>query len=538
MITRKLNFTVLESGIAPVTRVLKSRFKDLTDEELKEIQSIKVVRDKPDKEDYAYDTKTELGVLRIAMSQSENLVMDIKRELDKEQKEKPDERIYDLEEIPQDKKTEPDESADSLTLEGEKSQVSLGFVSDILDRAYNRRTTLTSWILYFMFGLKDDNFGPISKTLKSSEFARAYTEYTNRAKTSKSEADNYLKTAFEKKEGDEVSPEEKQKLVRRASFLIDTYNKLNISFVKTFPKVFCIQNIAMPFLKMLLPKVKLFDFMVTINPWLYDLVSENLGNYVGEIGEIQDNSAKKETDEKVISEIRLTSLSHKEFSVQKIMKNIHDGLDRVFGKNSTVSSMILNKLLEKKLKYDGFKSFAKEFLEGTEGKDFIKRLCGGLSQSAENPESQFNINGDKKEKEKYWGAAVISRMIRFARTVTPKWVTEYSNIFGMVFVPLNLTMPLIAKVFHKGFLGFITHTLLKVFPIANELLFDHFANFRQEILDIQNEINSDKSKSLSNLFPPIEGRSTCEAFTSGLKRVWSSIKGFAASKLYGKPATV
>ena len=74
---------------------------------------------------------------------------------------------------------------------------------------------------------------------------------------------------------------------------------------------------------------------------------------------------------------------------------------------------------------------------------------------------------------------------------------------------------------------------MKIFPIANELLFDHFANFRKEILDIQKETN-DESKSISKLFPPIEGKS---ALTSGLKRLWDSIKGFAASKLYGKSAT-
>ena len=85
MITRKLNFTVLGSGIAPVTRVLKSRFKDIKDDELKEIQSIRIVKDEPGGKDY--DIKE--GVLKIAMSKSENLVRDIKNELDLEQEETP-----------------------------------------------------------------------------------------------------------------------------------------------------------------------------------------------------------------------------------------------------------------------------------------------------------------------------------------------------------------------------------------------------------------------------------------------------------------
>ena len=84
-------------------------------------------------------------------------------------------------------------------------------------------------------------------------------------------------------------------------------------------------------------------------------------------------------------------------------------------------------------------------------------------------------------------------------------------------------MPLIAKVFHSGILGIVTHTLLKVFPIINELVFDHLANFRKEILDIQRETSDE---SIAKLFPPIKVESKWEAFTTSVKYLWDSVKGF------------
>ncbi len=530
---QKNSSTVL--GATRVTSIIADLKKELhipdnEDEELKKIKGVKVIAGELGGKDYEFDR--ENYVLKIAMAK-ENVIQDIKKKLKIEQAETPKDKFYIPEESSQDEKDIKPQ--DELTSEEKKSQASLGFVSDILDRAYNRRTTLTSWILYFMLGLKNDDFGPVSEVLKSSNFARVYTEYRRRAEMSRAGADNYLKTAFEKKEGDKVSPEEKQKLVTRASFLIDTYNKLNMNFVKIFPQIFCIQNIAMPFLKMFLPKVKLFDFMVTVNPWLCDLVSENLGNYAGEIQDIQE----VENKEQVISEVDLTPLTFEEFSLQNIVKKINSAVERIFGKDSTVSSIVAKKLL-KRFRDTKYEEFAKQFTDDTkDAKDggFIKNLYEGLKESTYGsgvivPEAKFDKEKSQEEKDKYWVAAIISRITRVAKSLPEKWIKEYSNLFGAIFVPLNLTMPLIAKVFHKGFLGFITHTLLKVFPIANELVFDHLANFRKEILDIQEETN-DESKSISKLFKPIEG-TPYEALTTGLKYLWGSIKGFAGRK---KPAT-
>lgn len=524
MINIKPNFTVVNSGTKSAIDILKSRFSksshDIKEGEWETIKTIKVVEGElKDKKDCELD--------------KENLVLRVTKE-----------NIDVIEAIRKDLKTDdyiPGESLqnentrskneDPLTLKEDKSQASLGILSEILDRAYNRRTTLTGWILYFVstsYGLKNDDFGPVSRILKDSSFAKVFTEYKKLAEENQTEADNYLKSVkFDKKEND-LSSEAKQKLVKTASFLLDKYNNLNLDFVKNFPKVFCIQNIAMPFLKWAFPKVKLFDFMVCINPWIYDLVSENLGNYVGEIKGLQ--AVEQEVNkERVISEINLTTLSREEFSLQNIMKKINSMVERVFGKDSTVSAMIVKDLL-KRYKGMEYKVFAEQFTEDTKEEGFIKELYKGLCKNAEAPEGIFD-QGKEKGSDKYWVAKIISRITRVATSVTPKCIKESSNTFGAIFAPLNLAMPLLAKVFHKGFLGFMTHAALKVFPIANELLFDHLANFRKEILDIQ-EGTSDES--MAKLFKPIQIKSKSEAFTTSVKYLWDSIKGFAGRK---KPVT-
>ncbi len=530
----KPNFTVLNSGIDPAIAVLRSKLSitdtDIPDEELKKIKSIKVVGGELGDKDYVFDDKNY--VLRIARTRLD-VIEALRSELDLKQA--AGDKLYDSEGAVINGNAEAkDETPLELTSEEEKSHASLRVLSELLDRTYNRRTTLTSWISYFVFqsfGLKNDDFGTMATVLKEADFAQVFTEYRRLAQEDKSSAETYLTTAFKKKtEDDKVTPEAKQKLVKTASFLIDNYNKLNMGFVQTFPKIFCIQNMAMPFLKWLCPKIKLFDFMVTINPWIYDLVSENLGNYAGEIKEIQDcYSEKDKNKEKVLSEVNLTSLSFEEFSLQKIMKNITNGFDRVVGKESTVSSIIATKIL-KSYDYDGFKAFAKKF---TYEDEFIKKLYEGLKKNAANPDGKALEEEFGKGTTEHLVAQTVWGITSGAVSVTPKWVKEYSNTFGAIFVPLNLTMPLLAKVFDKGFLGFVTHSLLKVFPIVNELVFDHFANFRKEILDIQKE--TDNNKSVAQLFKKVEVKSVYEALTTSFNYLYTSIKGFANRSSSPKP---
>ena len=84
----------------------------------------------------------------------------------------------------------------------ETAHASLQNVADILDRAYNRRTTLTSWIAYHVFksyGFKEDDFEPIKNILKDPEFAKVFAEYKRRAEIDPLDAQRFLSGAFQGK---------------------------------------------------------------------------------------------------------------------------------------------------------------------------------------------------------------------------------------------------------------------------------------------------------------------------------------------------
>ena len=535
MISIKPNFTVLGSGRDSAIKVLQDDLampeaegKELNqlvkDGKLKRIKIVdadlgpkryeisedkKIDRDKKAGE----EKETNYFTLRISKEiyEEKNISDHLKQALDSVPQTDND-KSYDGE-IRRIKETE----ADKFNKEEKKSQASIEVLSEILDRAYNRRTTLTGWILLYVFqyfGFEKDDFGAISEILHQGKFAQVYTSYKKLALENKSDAEKYLATAFQKSPDDKTNYDKERKLVKTASFLIDNYNNLNMSFVQWFPKVFCYQNVAMPFLKWLFPKVKLFDFMVCINPWVYDLVSENMGNYAGEIGRMQDTESG--VNEKVVSEIGLTELGYEEFSLQKVIGNINQGFGRIFGKNSTVAAQIFQHLI------GDYKSFANRFLNDTAEKGFIRELYEGIKPKPEDALSRVpkeRFNGDRDQ---FWVSRIILSVTNFVRSVTPEWITESTNTFGAIFVPLNLTMPILAKIFHKGFLGFVTHTALKVFPLANELFFDHLGNFRKEMLDIKSEISK---KPMAGLFPP--GKIS---ITDGIKSLYSSVLGFFKRK--------
>ncbi len=546
------NFTVLKSGIDPAIRTLSSnrelgmskddaqKLQELVVQgRLKKIEVVDVEdndfgpvpykfepekKSEPEKKIEEKDCKDY--VLRIARSRID-VIEGIRNEL--HSKQAVENELYTQDESSHDTKAVSSKDEEPLTQEEQKTKATLKYVSEILDRAFNRRTTLTSWVLYFTlccFGFKQmDDFAPVAEALKDSDFIKTCTEYRRLAEYDQEKANKFLDTAFSE---DKEDAGKRRKLVKTASFVIDNSNKLNLGFVKTFPKIFGIQNVIMPWLKAFLPNIKLFDFMVTINPWLCE-VSENFGNYTEEIDEIQSRYHPDYKGEKTICEVNLTPLSFKEFSLQKIIKNVHDGFNRVLGKESTLSSVVAN-LLVKKFRGKDFKTYSNEFINDN---DFVRELYKGLEESK--GKSAWNVPNEKfkDNKDKLWISRFILGITSFAKSVTPEWVKESSNTFGAIFVPLNLAMPLIAKVFHKGISGTITHTLLKIFPLANELFFDHLGNFRKEILDVQNEI---KKGGMEEMIPELKAESKFGLLTSAARNMWESIKGFAQGRFSGAGA--
>jgi len=113
-------------------------------------------------------------------------------------------------------------------------------VIEILDRTFNRRTTLTSWALLAYLkkaGLDIDDFSPI----------KALVEDPNRAPDFIEKYTNYLKIkSIEPSKALEKFTEDEKKIVKLFSRTTDFYNSFSMGFVRIFPIVFSIENIALP----------------------------------------------------------------------------------------------------------------------------------------------------------------------------------------------------------------------------------------------------------------------------------------------------
>ncbi|MBI2995457.1 MAG: hypothetical protein HYY52_01940 [Candidatus Melainabacteria bacterium] len=485
--------TVLEGGRETLLKYLKEKVQ-LSNEQLDKLKRVKVASGEVNKNGWKFEEDSN--------GKTNEEILIIKKE------------VGDLDEI----KKELDNGQDSyVPQEGEIQEGALHFLSQIMERAFHRRTTLVGWLEYFFlrsFGFKDDDdFEQVKNKLTSENFVSNLTAYRKAKEDDELKAKESLNTAF----GDDKAG---IKLAKLASFLLDTYNRLPIGFAKFFPFVFSIQNIAMPWLKSLFPKVKLFDFMVLINPWGYE-ISECMGNYVKEIQGIHKSlKPNNKEDEKVIGEIEITSLDLNEHKLQRIIKKVDEGFDRLVGKGTTVASWCLTGILKQLGDYKGYQQFAKQFTDDTGEGGFIKKLYASLTNSSD-LEKVFD-----KEPEKYYVAKIVSWATRIAHSVTSEELKYYTNLFGAIFTPLNLSMPILAKFFHKGVLGFLVHTALKFFPLANELIFDHTGNFRKEILDVQKEL---EDESVAQMFPSID-------IKSGVTNLITSFRDFAKKRVVGEAA--
>ena len=127
----------------------------------------------------------------------------------------------------------------------ESVQGTLKTVNEILDRAYNRRTNVTGWVLFLYlryFGFRKDDYEPIRSILtydpnspeKSTDFIRKFAEYLKLREESRAKAEDFINSAFE---GDSEK-ERKLGLVKLSCFVMNASNKLSSGFLNRFPIVF------------------------------------------------------------------------------------------------------------------------------------------------------------------------------------------------------------------------------------------------------------------------------------------------------------
>lgn len=405
--------------------------------------------------------------------------------------------------------------------------------SNILDRAFNRRTTLSSWLLYGYLktiGLKDDDFQLIKDKVQDSDFVKRFNEYLN------------IKVKHPEK-AIKLFNSDEQKLVKLYSTVSGFYNKLNLNFVKYFPVAFTIQNVSMPWIAKIFSQGilnKLANTMMILNPWINEF-TENLGNYLIEVRKLQEGFSRVLPDKKqsvqeeekvqleVDNTIKLSRLNNKENSLNNIVSKINEGTKRLFGKGNTVSSICLNFAL-KVFFGQNYDVFASQFVDN---EDYIKKFATSLEQGNQEGNKTPHKEVFKKGSIQDYAARVITQGVRFVKAMPKETMKKITNGFGATYAVLNPLMPLLAHVFKKGPISWVVHTLRDVGPLFNDLFVDHLANFRKEILDIKTET---EKEDIQKLFPDFKNvKTSVGSVIDHAKSLWTSVGEFA-KKFKFRPA--
>lgn len=391
--------------------------------------------------------------------------------------------------------------------------------SNILDRAFNRRTTLSSWLLFgylATLGFKGDDFNEIKGKVQEPEFVKKYHQYL-------------VTKELNPKKALSLFNEKEQKLVKLYSAVSGFYKKLNLGFVRWFPVGFTIQNISMPWVAKIFSTGiinKLANGMMILNPWINEF-TENLGNYFIEVGKLQEGfnkvlsdkaQPKEEKSLDVDSTIKLSKFNSKENTLNNIVSKMNEALERLFGKKNTVSSLCLNAVLKVFLG-ENYQTFASQFVDN-EG--YIKKFATHLEQ--ENKQTDKAPEVFKKGSVNEYAAKVIAAGVRFVKSMPRETMKRITNRFGLTYAILNPLMPLLAHVFKKGPISWVVHTLRDIGPLFNDLLVDHLANFRKEILDIKTETEKDNVK---ELFPEFDTKNTVGSVIDNARSLWDTIRSFA-----------
>ena len=402
---------------------------------------------------------------------------------------------------------EPTDKFLGFTEHEESVQDTLKVVSDVLHRAYHRRTNVSCWILYLTlksFGF--DDYEPVKRILtfdpehpkdteKFAGFVRKYAEYIKLKDDFPEQAKKFVEEKFKDKK--------EQKLVGLVSFVLNITDRFPKEFINNFPFLFSIQNLAMPLLANLKKEGffgKLFNFMRMINPWIGDFLAEQIGNFKNEFLQIKEGiesiqdpfkdtklKPNQVTDKsEIIDEVNITDLSKEQFNLKKVVRTVNDVFDRLFGRQTTISSWILNGILRFVGKHSSYQAFAKQF---TEDDSFIKNLHEHLMEAGKclkEGKKEPELDKEKFSGIKYHVAGIFYYIVSIANTLTEGFIKKSTNIFGSIFSVQNLFMPILSEFITKGKAATCIHILRDVNPLLNDII-DYMANYRKEILDVKKE---------------------------------------------------
>lgn len=435
------------------------------------------------------------------------------------------------------------------------SQV-LDKVDDILQRAFGRRTSSSSWALNFILkrmGIIEDgeDITAISQILKDPTYVKQYAKYFHQSESDVYSAEEKMSEAL----GDDPLKEKKLKLSRLTSTILKWCNKIPEPLVTMIPVGFAIQNLAMPILANLVSEGKLgkfFDFMRVINPWIGDFIAEPIGLFKTEILASQRGikrlNSTDTTENKSITVtdlIGVTTLEEEEFRLQRMVRKVSDAFERLFGKGTTLSSWIIIGLLKLRSPSQNIGALYREFAtKYVEDPDFIKKLHAHYQevnkQSKAKGDSINSIEENKllaqrfnNNKEQWLVARIVSFFTSIAKNMPKTLMENVTEKFGMFYCAQYLTMPIITKlVGKKTFLGRILGLVRDINPYINDLVFDPIATFQTEIRSIKKE-----SENVPNLIPEtkISTPKAIKRVIDYAQNLYKTIRNFGG-KIAGEPA--
>lgn len=429
-----------------------------------------------------------------------------------------------------------------LTTIEQRAYDSMQHVVDILRRAFGRRTSMSSWILYGIirsFGFKGgDNFGPVESILNNPDFTRKFAIYYSKIKSGdKLGAKRYLESAFK----DENQDLQKQKLTRLVSWMMKVCNWIPRKVISIVPIAFCIQNITVPLLARWVikegPIKRIFSFMRMINPWLDEFVASLMGIFKHEINGVKDTTASLDTlprrskndidvcaPQQVnnVESIELTDLDADQYKLKKMVEKINDALERLLGRKSNLSSLIATCALWL-LGFKDYQDFAARTVKKASFIQDFHSYLKNMKKVKTSSESQKTDVSENKFKTKEEGmlAYALTKMVTIAKSMSAGFIKEAPKYFGGVYSIQYLFMPILTALWgEKGWFGKLLGIVRDINPILNDAFFDLIATFREEVVGVKDLLDSNKS--VSDLFPDLP----TATLAKNIRSLFKTVHGF------------
>ena len=422
----------------------------------------------------------------------------------------------------------------------------LNNVKNFWRRAFGRKTGMFSWILSWTFQyLGFNDIDDVEKVIKQPSFVQGFAEYYKVAKNkSKEEANDFLKKYFEEDKS-------KQIVAKLALKTIKAFKMLPKWFVGIFPPIFCIQNILVPpLLKFFFKEEgkinKVLNVLFIGNPWIDEFVSTTMGvfnkeiketkSYLKSASEQKENKPTENEDPSPIDSIVLTDLNEEQYKLRKALDKVNEGLERLLGRKSNVSSLIVYGAL----RCYGFKDYQDLANKTIKKEGFVQELHKCLTEfeiekkkKNENETTILNriidkhfSSADKKEQQKEQQVAKIAlAVILMANNLSSGFVDKGPKRFGMFYSFQYLFMPIVSKLIGKeSFIGKALELLAVVNPLLNDFCLDPVATFSEEVKAVQKE-----TESIKHLLPQLPKVVTGKPITyiiNTAKSIWNSIREF------------